>query len=423
MSVLESPQAQVLLDDATVEPAAIRSCRRRLTSFLDRYLPLFYRKEQAANAVVVMEGLLSDLERKTCEPIARREGVQRKPVQFFVGAGKWDDEAVMGEYRRHVVEEFGDPHGVLIIDPSAFPKKGTASCGVKRQWCGRLGKVDNCQVGVFLSYATNRGCAFLERRLFLPEDWASDAVRREKTHVPPEVVFRTKWQIAADMLTAHASEIPHAWIVGDDEFGRPAEFRSQLRARGERYILDVPCDTTIRDLEVLRPPRRRRGKGRKKKTPFRRVDEWLKRQPPPRWERFRVSDGAKGPLEVQAMTVRVLAREDNRIGDEERLLVMRTVEEIPRLRFALTNAGPEFVLAELIRVACQRHRIEELFEAAKGETGLDEYEVRSWVGWHHHITLSLLALWFLTLEHHRIGGKNPGPYSPADAEPLLATAS
>jgi SRSO17 transposase len=423
MSVLRSPQAQVLLDDASIEPDTIRFCRSHLTSFLDRYLPLFYRKEQGDNAEVVLKGLLSDLERKTCEPIARREGVQRKPIQFFVGTGKWDDEAVMAEYRLHVAQEFGDPYGVLIIDPSAFPKKGIHSCGVKRQWCGRLGKIENCQVGVFLSYATNRGCAFLDRRLFLPEDWAEDPSRRKKTHVPPDVVFRTKWQIALDMLDAHASEIPHAWIIADEDFGRTAEFRSQLRARCERYILDVPCDTSIRDLEVRRPPRRRRGVGRMKETPFRRVDEWLKRQPPSRWERFRVSDGEKGPLEVQAMAVRVRTLHEEKIGDEERLLVIRTMEDVPRIRFALSNAEREVPLAELVRVACQRHRIEELFEVAKGEAGLDEYEVRSWVGWHHHITLSMLALWFLTLERRRLGGKNPGSHGSTNAKPLLATAS
>jgi len=423
MSLLDSPQAQALLDDAVVEPDTLRSCRRNLTTFLDRYLPLFYRKEQAANAVVVVEGLLSDLERKTCEPIARREGLHRKPIQFFVGAGKWDDEAVMAEMRRHVVQAFGDPHGVLILDNSGFPKKGAASCGVKRQWCGRLGKIENCQVGVFLSYATRHGCAPLDRRLFLPEEWAADPARRLQTHVPPAVAFRTKGQLAAEMLARHASEIPHAWIVADDEFGRAAEFRAQLRSRGERYLLDVPCDTLVRDLESPRPPRRRRGAGRKKERPFRRVDAWLQRQPPTRWERFLIREGEKGPLEVLAMTVRVRARQEQRVGAEERLLIIRTVEETPRISFALSNAEPEAPLAELVRVAGQRHRIEEFFEAAKGEAGLDQYEVRSWTGWHHHLTLSLLALWFLTLEKRRLGEKNPRPDRPADTPAFLAIAS
>src|SRR4051812_23969028 len=151
--ILDHPKAQALLEQATLTPAAVRGCEGRLSGFLGRYLPLFGRLEQRDNATTVVEGLLSGLERKTCEPIAREHGVQRKPVQSFVGSSPWDDEAVMAEVRRHVKDELADAGAVLVVDPSGFPKKGAASCGVKRQWCGRLGKVDNCQVGVFLCYA------------------------------------------------------------------------------------------------------------------------------------------------------------------------------------------------------------------------------------------------------------------------------
>ena len=423
MSLLEAPQAQTLLEEATLEPQDLRSCRRHLTTFLDRYLPLFYRKEQGENARIVVQGLLINLERKTCEPIARCAGLHRKPIQFFVGAGKWNDEAVMDEMRRQVVEEIGESHGVLIFDGSGFPKKGAASCGVKRQWCGRLGKIENCQMGVFLSYATSQGCAPLDRCLFLPEDWASDQKRRQQTHVPVAVTFRTKWQIAAEMLTAHAATIPHQWITADDDFGRVNEFRAGLRARHENYVLDVPCDTLVRDLERRRPPRRQRNGGRKLETPFCRVDRWAQRQPASRWEHFRVKAGEKGPLDVLALSVRVRTRYEQRLGDEERLLVLRTVEASPRTTFALCHAGPEVSLAELVRVACQRHRIEEIFEQAKGEAGLDHYEVRSWVGWHHHITLALLALWFVIRERRRLGGKNPCAYRATNAQHFFATAS
>src|SRR5262249_50859562 len=159
MSLLDHPKAQALLADATVTPDAVHDSSDRLTAFLQRYLPRFYRVEQRATATLVIQGHLSGLERKTCGPIAIGAGLPRKPVQFFVGAGKWDDEAVMGELRQHVCEELADPDGVVVIDPSAFPKKGTESCGVARQWCGRLGKVDNCQVGVYLAYATEVGYA------------------------------------------------------------------------------------------------------------------------------------------------------------------------------------------------------------------------------------------------------------------------
>ena len=148
----------------------------------------------------MVEGLLSGLERKTCEPIAREHGVERKPIQFFVGAGKWDDEKVMAEVRRQVKEQLGEANAVLVLDPSSFPKKGSESCGVQRQWSGRLGKIDNCQVGVFLCYAAAGGHAPLDRRLYLPEDWAGDNERREKCHVPQEVVFQEKWRIGLEML-------------------------------------------------------------------------------------------------------------------------------------------------------------------------------------------------------------------------------
>jgi len=422
MSLLDHPEAQALLDDAAVTPDSVRDCSDRLTGFLRRYLPRFYRVEQRENATLVIRGLLSGLERKTCEPIAIEAGLPRKPIQFFVGAGKWDDEAVMRELRAHVREELADPDGVVVIDPSAFPKKGTESCGVARQWCGRLGKVDNCQAGVFLAYAAKAGYAPLDRRLYLPEDWADDPKRREKCHVPPEVKFQEKWQIALDLLDRSLPGLPHGWITGDDEFGRASEFRGRLRLRRERYVLDVPCNTTVRDLQRRRPPRKRAGVGRKREVPFVRADAWAASQPDSRWERITVRDGETGPLVVDAMSVRVRARQDGRIGPEERLVVIRPVGE-SRIDYALSNAGPEVPLAELVHAQRQRHRIEELFEAGNGEAGLDHYEVRSWVGWHHHMTLSLVALWFLCLERHRFGGENPGGDRVADAADLRAAAA
>jgi SRSO17 transposase len=189
MSLVDHPEAQALLNDAVVSPQTVRGCADRLVGFLKRYLPKFYRVEQRKHATLVIRGLLSGLERKTCEPIAIQARLPRKPIQFFVGSGKWDDESVMSELRAHVREEGADPDGIVIIDPSAFPKKGTESCGVARQWCGRLGKLENCQVGVFLAYASSKGYAPLDRRLYLPREWAESTARRLKCHVPPEVTF------------------------------------------------------------------------------------------------------------------------------------------------------------------------------------------------------------------------------------------
>jgi SRSO17 transposase len=408
MSLLEHPDAQALLADAVVTPEEVRGCQDRITTFLQRYLPRFYRAEQRTHATLVIRGLLSGLERKTCEPIAVEAGVHRKPVQNFVGAGGWDDEAVMAELRGHVREVLADPQAILILDPSGFPKSGSESCGVARQWCGRLGKQDNCQLGVFLIYAAPGGYAPLDRRLYLPKEWAADAQRRAKGHVPEGVQFREAWRIAVDLLQRCRTELPHSWVTGDDELGRPAEFRGWLRRHGERYVLDVPCNTNVRDLECRRPPRRRAGRGRKREVPFGRADAWAARQPEARWTRLTVSDGERGPLRVDALAVRVRTKQERRVGPEERLVVTRTVEATPRTHYSLSNAGPEVSLSELVRVRFTRHRVEEVFGAAKGEVGLGQYEVRSWVGWHHHMTLSLLAVWFLILERLRVGGENPG---------------
>lgn len=414
--------ARVLLDDAKLEAGTVASCRRQLTPFLERYLPCFYRQEQRVNARIVLEGLLSDLERKTSEPIAVRHGIQRKPIQKFVGWGAWDDEAVMAEMRRHVREEIADPEGVLVLDPSSFAKKGTHSVGVKRQWCGRLGKIENCQLAVFLAYVASGDHAPLDRRLYLPEEWANDPKRRRACRVPKRITCQTTWQIAADMIEAHGKDIPHAWVAGDDEFGRPAAFRAWLRQKGERYVLDVPSNTLVRDLERARP-RRKQKKGRRRSVPFLQARVWAAMQPKERWEQFTVRDGEKGPLRVQALSVEVRAKQDRRVGPRERLVVTRTVEKNPMTSFLLTNAAADVPLAEILKAKAARHAIESLFEEAKGETGLAHYEVRSWVGWHHHVTLSFLALWFLLMEKRRIGGKNTRHQRPAGSPDLLAVAS
>jgi SRSO17 transposase len=422
MSLLDTPTGQALLDEATLSADDVASCEGRLAAFLERYLPQFYRKEQRENAGVVVRGLLSDLERKTAEPIAYRENRERKPIQFFVGRGKWDDEKVMAELRRHVAEDLADPEGVIVFDSTGFPKKGTHSVGVKRQWCGRLGKTDNCQVGVFMAYATSKGHGPLDRRLFLPKDWAEDPERRKECRVPDEVEHREKWRIALDMLEAHGAGILHGWIAGDDEFGRVQAFRARLRGRDERYCLDVPCDTLVRDLSARRP-RRRSKKGRRREVPFVRVDSWAKDLPRSRWKRFKVRDGEKGPIEVEAVETRVRAMEGRRVGPKERLVVIRSVEEKPRVWYTLSNAPRGEELATLVWVHAERYRIEQTFQEAKGGAGLAHYEVRGWDGWHHHMTLSLLALWFLLCERARLGEKIAGGDGAAGEARVLRAAS
>jgi SRSO17 transposase len=406
MDILDHPQAQALLADATVTPDALRGCLDRLTAFAGRYLPHFLREEHRGHALTVLRGKLTGLERKTTEPIATQAAQKRRPLQLFVGAGGWDDRPVLDELRRHVKEELADPDGVFVLDPSAFPKKGQESCGVARQWCGRLGKVDNCQVGVFLAYTSRHGKALLDARLYLDKDWADDAARRAKTYVPEGVAFQEKWRIALDLLDRARDDLPGGWVAGDDEFGRCTELRQLLRSRRLRYVLDVPCDTLVRDLTERRPPSRPGGKPRL--PVFERVDAWAARQPAGRWRKVTVRDGEKGPRVVKVLWAAVQTKEEGgRVGPRERVAVIKSCEKEPRTWYALSNAR-QAKRWQVARAQGARHRVEELLGEGKGEVGLGHYEVRSWVGWHHHMALSLLALWFLQLERRHLGEKNTG---------------
>ena len=417
MNLLEHPDAQPLLQDADLSPAAVRACADHLEAFLTRYLPRFHREEQRDHACTLLRGKLTGLQRKTTEPIATQAGEKRRPLQLFVGAGGWDDQAVLTELRAHARAEIGHPEAVWVLDGSAFPKKGDESCGVARQWCGRLGKQDNCQLGVFLAYTAPRGCALVDARLYLPKDWATDAKRRRRCHVPADVVFQEAWRIGLDLLDHARADLPGRWVTGDDEFGRCTALRAALRQRRLRYVLDVPCNTLVRDVAERRPPSKPGGQERR--PLFERVDAWVARQPAGRWRTVKVRDGAKGPLEVKVLLATVQTKdEDGVVGPTERLVVLRSSEQT---WYTLSNAR-EARRPELARVHGSRHRVEELLEQGKGEVGLGHYEVRSWVGWHHHMTLSLVALWFLQLERLRLGGKNPGDHGAAGAGGVHGTS-
>jgi SRSO17 transposase len=403
-TILEHPEAQALLDQATVSPNTVAACARHLTAFLKRYLPLFYRDEQRLHADTVLRGKLTGLQRKTTEPIATAAGQKRRPLQHFVGAGLWDDHTVRAELRRHVAEELADPQAVLILDNHGVPKKGDDSCGVARQWCGRLGKVDNCQVGYFLAYAAPRGKALVDCRLYLPAERAADRSHRVKTHVPEDVTFQEGWRLGLELLRSSGRELPHGWVVGDDEFGRASAFRAALRYDGERYVLDVPCTTAVRDLSAWRPPAR--PGGRERRPLFERVDTWAARQPAGRWRKFVLPGGEKGPREVRALQQWVQTKDEGGcVGPRERLVVIRSVEKQPRTWYVVSDAPKEVPLAAVVGAHGERPRAEELFCEGNQEVGLNHYEVRSWVGWEHHMTLTLLALWFLQLEWVGLGGK------------------
>jgi hypothetical protein len=275
-----------LLADAEVDPRLLRGILPRLERFLDPFVELLQRSEQSQHSRHYVAGLLSTLPYKNVESIAYLHDEAREPLQQFIGQSPWDHGPWLTELAKQVGQQLGSPDGVLVFDPSAFPKKGTASVAVQRQWCGRLGKIDNCQVGIYLAYVGRTEHALVDVRLYLPKEWANDRKRREAAGVPRSVRFRTRHELALEMLDEHGSLLPHDWISGDDELGRCTRFRQQLRARGERYLLAVPSNTLVRDLAAADPPYA--GHGRRPSSPWTVGVPRCRRRPGRRWRSVRV---------------------------------------------------------------------------------------------------------------------------------------
>ena len=407
---------QELVADAVVDPAVFRDALPRLERFVEPFVACLSEPEQQKHVHEYVAGLISDLGRKNVEAIAYLHDQQRQGLQKFIGQAAWDWCPLLVELASQVGAELGEADAVLVFDPSAFPKKGTESVGVQRQWCGRLGKIDNCQVGVYLGYVSRREHALVDTRLYLPRSWAKDRKRRRKCGVPKEIGFRTRHQLALEMLDQTGPRLPHAWVSGDDEMGRSTRFRRELQGRNERYLLAVPSNTLARVLEAEPPPYA--GHGRRPQVPFVRVDRWAATQPDSAWTSLEVRPGEKGPLVVEMLRTRVLAKtERRRAGAEETLVVFRERQADGTLKhdYCLSNAPADTPAGEWARVAKAQHRIEECLERAKSEAGLADYEVRTWEGWHHHQTLSLLATWFLTQETRRGKKSDAGDHGSADS--------
>ena len=405
-----------LLAGCQVPPTLFRGVMSRLESFAQPFVSSLPSPESRAHSRTYLAGLLSDVERKNAESIAYRYDLDRQIIQRFVGEVDWDHDPLIGELTRQVARAIGRSDAVLVFDPSAFPKRGTASVGVQRQWCGRLGKVENCQVGVFLGYVSDDDHALVDVRLYLPREWAKDRKRRQKAGVPKDVTYRTRHELALEMLQRHGGALPHGWVAGDDEMGRPAWFRKRLALDGEYYLLAVPANTTVRDLEEPPPPYG--GHGRRPKVPFRGVQAWCAALPAGAWTKFTVRDGEKGPLEIEIVARRVGSKIDRRVvGFEETLVVVRYMDGgVLKHDYHLSNAAPGTPLSEFARVAKASHRIEECLKRSKSEAGLGEYQVRNWRGWHHHMTLSLMATWFLVVEARRGEKDGPGADGAAGAD-------
>jgi SRSO17 transposase len=397
---------QQLLADCQVPAATFRGAIRRLEAFAQPFIDSMPSPETQGYSRIYLAGLLSDLPRKNAEAIAYRNDLDRQRIQEFLGYSDGDRAPMQAELARQIGQEIGRPDGVIVFDPSAFPKKGTASVGVQRQWCGRLGKVENCQVGVYLGYVSELEHALVDFRLYLPKEWAKARARRTRCGVPEDLRYQTRQELALQMLEKPGAVLPHGWVSGDDEMGRPAWFRRELNERKERYLLAVPSNTSIRDLEA-KPPRYA-GKGRRPKTPFQAVRAWCEALPAKAWSRLVVRDGEKGPLEVEIVKRRVESKVERRaVGFEELLVAVRYVDGGKlKYDYHLSNAAVATPLEDLARVAKAEHRIEACLKRSKSEAGLGQYQVRNWEGWQNHQTLSLIATWFLLREARR--GKKEG---------------
>jgi SRSO17 transposase len=399
---------QEMLAQAEVASDLIDGLMGRLESFVEPFAVALTEPEQRQHTVEYISGLLSRLDHKTGEAIAYLHDQERQGIQKFLGHVPWGHQPLLLTLAQQVGTDLGEPDGVIVFDPSGFPKKGTKSVGVARQWCGRLGKVENCQVGVYMAYVSRKEHTIVDTRLYLPKEWTKSRARRLEAGVPKEIKFQTRHELALQMLDEQGSLLPHTWVAGDDEMGRPTSFRLALRGRAQRYLLAVPSNTLVRDLDV--PPPQYSGHGRRPKSPFTRVDRWCAALPEASWTEVEVRDGEKGPLTVEAVKCRVQARtETGGSGPDEVLFITREQQADGTFKhdYYLSNADYNVELKEFARVAKAAHRVEECFERAKSEAGLADYQVRNWIAWHHHQTLALLAAWFLNQETRR--GKNPDP--------------
>src|SRR5436190_4897586 len=346
----------------------------------------FARSEPRRRALGYIRGLLSGTERKNGWQLAEHLGDPTPDgVQHLLGRADWDADAVRDDLLQYVVERLGDPGGVLVVDETGFLKKGTKSVGVARQYSGTAGRIEHCPVGVFLGYATTRGRALLDRAMYLPKEWANDADRREEAGVPEEVAFATKIVLARRMIDrAVAAGLRAKWVTADAVYGSDYHFRTAVEGHGLGYVVGVRADFAVR-------------------AGFRQVraGALLAGVPADAWHRLSCGDGAKGPRLYDWAVSRTNAPEPDEYA--RWVLIRRSVSDPTEVAYFACGGPPGTALADLVRVAGARWAVEDLFELAKGDCGLDEYEVRGWVGWHRHVTLSLFALAVLAVIRSRVG--------------------
>jgi SRSO17 transposase len=371
----------------------VKTWVRQLDTLLERLGHLFARSEARRRVKAYLQGLLSPAQRKNSWQLAEAVGDETPyGIQQFLYRARWDADALRDEMRAYVVENLGDDQAILIVDETGFVKKGSHSVGVQRQYSGTAGRIENCQIGVFLAYASQHGHTFIDRALYLPEEWAEDRERRRRAGVPEEVTFTSKPNQAWQMLhRAVEHDVPFAWVTADTIYGDYRRMRLWLEGLPKRYVLAVSAKETV----ILPSARELR------------VKELREMLPTEGWSRLSAGEGAKGPRWYDWLRVPLMAPLIH--GWARWLLVRRSLTDPSELATYVCFAPEGTSLETLVKVAGHRWTIESCFEEAKGEVGLDEYEVRSWTGWYRHVTLSCLAHAFLAVMRSQAPDEQPSP--------------
>lgn len=362
----------------------------RLESLSDLIGHRFPRSEPRQRVMTYLKGLLSPVERKNSWQLAEQAG-DSSPfgVQHLLGRARWDADAVRDDLRAYVVEHLADPDGVLILDETGFIKKGDKSAGVARQYSGTAGRIENSQIGVFLAYASSKGRTFLDRELYLPKSWTDDADRCKAAGIPQEVRFATKLQLGRRMLErAFKAGVPAKWVTGDSVYGNDWRMRSWLDERKQAYLLGVTSQ-----YRIFTGEQRQWAK------------EVIAELAGENWQACSSGEGSKGERCYEWVRLEIRNIDD---GWQRWLLARRSLSNRQEVAYYVVGGPKQTTLEEMARVAGSRWAIEESFETAKGEVGLDHYEVRSWVGWYRHITLVMLAHAYLTVLRARAAGEETG---------------
>jgi SRSO17 transposase len=400
----------------------IRGLKPMLTRYLEQFGDCFTQRQTRAHFSTYVEGQLSDLGQKTCEPIALAAGIPPRNLQEFLSSYKWEEDRTRNRLQELVMRDHAGPHAIGVIDETSDVKQGDKTPGVKRQWCGTVGKTENCIVTVHLAYASGDFHCLLDGDLFLPENWSEDRDRCRAARIPDEVVYRPKWKIALELLDrARGNGATFHWLTFDEGYGGKPEFLRELQGRQQCFVGEVPTTFTgwIRAPRVTdRPFRRVKGRGRKTprlvagSRPAISVESMLRYSPELRdqaWVRYRVKDGEKGPMVWEVKHVLMTVKDEKGLpGMRLHLVVARNVLEPTEIKFFVSNAPPETSVQTLLLVAFSRWRVERCFEDQKQEVGLDQWEGRHWLGLKRHLILTSVSYLFLARVRENLRGEKSG---------------